>query len=64
MKSKFVIGAEPFTITTKPDNKSGKNIEVTMTISLTLSMRYYSSPDLKGYAVEMPLYYRSTKFET
>jgi len=48
-------GVESFTITSTIDNKTGQVIDALMTNILSLRMRYDSSPDLKSYAVEMPI---------
>lgn len=48
-------GVETFTIISTIDNRNGKIIEASMNNVLTLRMRYNASPDLKSYAVEMPM---------
>ena len=48
-------GVESFTITTKIENKTGRIVEASMINTLTLRMRYNSSPDLQKYAAEIPV---------
>lgn len=54
-KVNFFWGIESFTITSKLDNKTGFILEASMENILTLQMRYNASPDLKTYAVQMPV---------
>jgi hypothetical protein len=48
-------GVEQFTITSKIDNKTGAIIDATMENTLSLRMRYNTTPDLKTYVAEMPV---------
>ncbi|MEP6677161.1 MAG: hypothetical protein ABJA78_18515 [Ferruginibacter sp.] len=48
-------GVETFTITSKVSKVNGQIIEASMSNFLTLKMRYNASPDLKTYAIEMPV---------
>ncbi|WP_207513953.1 hypothetical protein [Longitalea luteola] len=48
-------GVETFVINTKIDNRNGAILHATMDNVLNLRMRYNSTPDLKSYAVEMPV---------
>lgn len=48
-------GTESFKIVSKMNNKNGQIVEASMVNTLNLRMRYNSSPDLKTYAVEMPV---------
>jgi hypothetical protein len=53
-------GVETFTVTSKISNVNGQIIEASMTNLLTLKMRYNASPDLKTYAIEMPMTIKRT----
>lgn len=53
-------GVEQFTITSKIDNKTGVLVDATMENTLSLRMRYNTTPDLKTYAVEMPVLIKRT----
>ncbi|WP_205509592.1 hypothetical protein [Longitalea arenae] len=48
-------GVESFVINTKLNNGTGAILEASMDNLLNLRMRYNASPDLKTYAVEMPV---------
>jgi len=54
-KVNFFWGVELFIITSKLDNKTGAIVEATMENILILQMRYNASPDLKTYAMQMPV---------